>query len=299
MTITARVIADSVSPQGIRLTTLQLRYPKFIHGEAKTHRQIRISDLAYELLEEVGFMDDRDLSRNASSSRAIPVERLIQDVIDDPVVPLVWFKNKKGMQGTEVVSDSECERLIAEWLDARDYAVSSARRMLECGAHKQHINRVIEPFCHINVAVTATEWSNFFALRDHEDAQPEMRALAQEMRAAMLLSEPVLLRPGEWHLPYVNGDPAALLTQEEAIKVSVARCARVSYLTQEGKEPQITDDLALYDRLVGAVPLHASPAEHQATPDELLVVDVWARPYLHGNLRGWVQYRKTLPGECQ
>lgn len=262
-------------------------------------------------------------SRNASSSRAIPVERLIRDVIDDPVYPSFWGKNQPGMQ-----ADKECDDGVwltphegegkeffsreAAWSVARDYAIEAAQAFADAGYHKQIVNRLLEPFCHINVVVTATEWANFFALRCHPDAQPEMRMLAEAMRAAMGASQPRLLRPGEWHLPYFDPEKDDVgnwlgsrmkpieLAQETCIKISVARCARVSYLTQDGRRPSIEEDLALYERLVASVPLHASPAEHQATPDvnigNEVGGDIWARPKLHGNFRGWVQYRRTLPG---
>jgi thymidylate synthase-like protein len=308
MTITARIIADSVSPQGIRLTTMQLRYPKFIHGEFMTHRVF---------------------SRNASSSRAIPVGRLIQDVLDDPAMPVFWGKNKTGMQAAEELTGREKDNAIAVWLNARDGAVLWAKQIAAEGVHKQIVNRIIEPWCHINVVVTATDWANFFALRRHPDAQPEMRALADAMHTAMRTSTPVPLRPGVWHLPYVEFDEqvSSYCIEPTAwpplpVKLSVARCARVSYLTHEGKPPNVEDDLKLYDRLVGSVPLHASPAEHQATPDTFeplwawlnqdrppnvneiatklgfIRVEGWRHVREHGNLRGWRQFRKTLLGEC-
>lgn len=308
MTIAAKIIADSISPAGVRLTTMQLRYPKFIHGEFMTHRVF---------------------SRNASSSRAIPVARLLADVVQDKVYPSHWGANKPGMQadaehsapvalrvpvGPDAVvgipgTQGEEVSREAAWDMARQAAVDFAEALARAGYHKQIVNRLIEPFCHINVVVTATEWSNFFALRDHEGAQPEMRALAREMRAAMMLSEPAKLAPGEWHLPYVT--PENFLTvgrravdqthlNNTLIRLSVARCARVSYLTQDGKQPEIADDLQLYERLVGAVPLHASPAEHQATPDtQWADGETWSNLQLHGNFKGWVQFRKTLLGECQ
>lgn len=292
MTITAKIICDSVSAENVRLTTLQLRYPKFIHGEFMTHRVF---------------------SRNASSSRAIPVERLIQDVIDDPVYPSFWGKNQPGMSANE-----ECNTVIETgstgisgreiclsreeaWGLARNNAVSQARAFAKAGYHKQIVNRLLEPFCHINVVVTATEWSNFFELRLHKDAQPEMRLLAEVIRRARHLSEPRPLKFGEWHLPYVSEDTVQSDENDQEawalrIRLSVARCARVSYLTQDGKTPNIEDDLKLYDRLVGAVPLHASPAEHQATPDQRYEhsSSSWRNSALHGNFRGWQQYRKML-----
>lgn len=293
MTIKATVIADSISEPSPRLTTFQLKYPKFIHGEFMTHRVF---------------------SRNASSSRAIPVKRLIQDVMDDPAIPIHWGANQKGMQ-----ADKECDVRVpvygwgggtdrtneGAWLLARDNAVKAATAFDICGYHKQIVNRLLEPFVHINVVCTATNYSNFFALRRHKDAQPEMKALADAMWEAMESSEPVFMETGSWHLPYVTNDDWTSLQRrvgmihEVAVdlgrRVSVARCARVSYLTQDGKEPSIEEDFRLYDRLVGSVPLHASPAEHQATPSSLL-----SSQDLGGNLGyGWVQFRKTLPGECQ
>lgn len=274
--ITAKIIADSVSNQGVRITTMQLRYPKFIHGEFMTHRMF---------------------SRNASSSRAIPVERLIKDVMDDPAMPIHWGKNQKGMQARE-----ECNEIVEfqhfkhtreeAWLRARDLAIAAARSFHAAGYHKQIVNRIIEPWCHINVVVTATEWSNFFHLRCHPDAQPEMRMLAEAMREAMDNSTPI---NDNRHLPYIAEDERHVVFHRDIFRdiltrLSVARCARVSYLTQEGKKPAIAEDLALYDRLMGAQPLHASPAEHQA---ESTHPDTWS-----GNFRGWVQFRKTLDGEC-
>lgn len=316
-TISAKVICDSVSPAGVRLTTLQLRYPKFIHGEFMTHRVF---------------------SRNASSSRAVPVERMIQQVLDDPVVPLRFGRNRSGMQAEEWFEDGDLidfereetyrsgpddsdsdyfEKITCAeaWRWSMIDAVNNARAFIKAGVHKQHINRLLEPFAHIDVVVTATDWANFFALRRHPAAQPEMRALADAIWDAREASTPVRLKPGMWHLPYVSaedgpemvGPYTVFLSSKipQLIKLSIARCARVSYSNHEGRRPSLEEDLALCDRLVGAAPVHASPAEHQATPDEWLLYPytsnldgAWAKPHLHGNLRGWVQYRKTLPGEC-
>lgn len=295
MTISAAVVCDSISSQGIRLTTLQLRYPKFIHSEFMTHRVF---------------------SRNASSSRAIPVERMIADVLEDPAMPVFWGKNRPGMQAVEEMSEDEKQEAIAIWLSARTDAVRQARRLSAMGAHKQIVNRVIEPWCHINVVVTATDWANFFALRRHEAAQPEIHALADAMWDALDRSEPTLLRGSEWHLPYFDKSrdmdllppkPISVWGQSHrswlnslAIKLSVARCARVSYLTHDGKTPDVDADLRLYDRLISSVPMHASPAEHQATPDHQWFnseLEGWVHQHEHGNFRGWRQYRKMLPNE--
>lgn len=306
MTISAKVIADSVSEQGVRLTTLQLRYPRFIHAEFMTHRVF---------------------SRNASSSRAIPVQRLIDDVVKDPAIPIYWGKNQPGMQAEGELQDRERTLAWQNWMRGLDYAVGTARALADLKLHKQIVNRLLEPFSHINVICTATEWENFFSLRDHEDAEPHIRDLARAMRKAMNESEPTLLRPGQWHLPYVDtqirddGEQSyeirlthpddevqgtTFVSLEEARKISAARCARVSYLTHDGRAPSIEEDLALYERLVGSQPLHASPTEHQATPDREVIPEAtspefywlrWSRPNLHGNFEGWIQFRKTLPNE--
>lgn len=294
MTISAKIIADSISPDAIRLTTMELKYPRFIHAEFMTHRVF---------------------SRNASSSRAIPVEKMIQAVLDDPAMPIYWGKNQPGMQAKVELEGDEKRAAMRAWLDGMNQAVQCAHRLIDLGVHKQIANRMIEPWSHITVVVTATEWSNFLHLRDHEDAQPEIAELARCVRAELVLGNPVLLQPGEWHVPYVTPKDVETIcnyisnkvdTFDEYIKiarqVSAARCARVSYLTHDGKAPDIETDLALFERLVGSSPLHASPTEHQATPDGQYHVkggglEQWQNPALHGNLTGWVQHRKLLPGE--
>lgn len=310
-TISATKVAHSKHAiTGKEICTLLLRYPRAIHAEFMTHRQF---------------------SRNASSSRAIPVSKLIKDVLDDPFVPLHWGKNQKGMQATE-----ECTALITRkdrpfgenftnreaWLDAMLQAVQWAQAFDEAGYHKQIVNRLLEPFSHITVVVTATEWSNFFALRDHPDAEPHIRRLAQVMKIAMEASEPKILQPGEWHLPfadsdedsakawsYANGDTGGAgpldveVWLDALVKLSVARCASTSYKTVDGFDMMVERAVDLHDKLVASTPLHASPCEHQAYADE--VIEKFGSGFigyqnenLHGNFVGFCQYRKTLPMEC-
>lgn len=310
-TISARIVADSIGESSKRLTTFLLRYPRWIHAEGRTHRKLLIS----EEVVTPSLMEDPNLSRNASSSRAIPVERMIEDVRRDPAVPMYWGANQRGMQAGE-----ECDNLVTyydynedmavksarekAWLHARDHAVVMARAFAEAGYHKQIVNRLLEPFSHINVVVTATEWTNFHALRDHEMAEPHIRLLSQRMQIAANESEPKVLRPGEWHLPFVTPHEIELLgSTEAAIPLSVARCARTSYRTHDGRKPNFGEDMKLARVLLGSAPLHASPAEHQARPDinvgSEVDGDVWRDRNLWGNLKEWVQYRKTLAGECQ
>lgn len=295
MTITAKVICDSICKHSkIRITTLELEYPRFIHSEFMTHRVF---------------------SRNASSSRAIPIMKMIQAVIDNPAMPIHWGKNQAGMQAREQLEDRYQLQAQLLWKAARDSAVEHARTMMALGAHKQIVNRILEPFTHIRVIVTATDFANFFALRDHEDAQPEIRELARVMKAAMETSTPKSLGLGEWHLPYLDDEDLAninnhmaesSITRHEpnkgdvcmmACAVSAARCARVSYLTHNGERPTLEKDLELYRHLVNANPPHMSPCEHQATPDTHDACEGWHRLDLQANFSGWVQFRHLIKGE--
>lgn len=266
-TISATIILDSVSPHGARLTTMELVYPRWIHGQVMTHRVF---------------------SRNASSSRAIPTERLIRAIEEDTAIPVFWGKNQAGMQAdgewdamVRVDSGEAISRKKA-WLRARDSAIASARAFAEAGYSKEIVNRLLEPFSHIRVLVSATEWANFFALRDHADAQHEIQLLARSMRNAMEASSPVQRLS---HLPYL-GDTRADLDRTTRFKISTARCARVSYKTHDGDTPTIDQDLALYDRLMGGNPIHASPAEHCAVVSN-------TRGFKK-NFRGWTQFRHLV-----
>lgn len=275
MSIEAKIIRDSVSPEGIRLTTMQLKYPRIIHAEFMTHRVF---------------------GRNASSSRAIPIQVQIQHIINDPAEPMAWGSNKPGMQaGAELTGFSHwlTRRM---WHFAKRCAIFAARMSLRAGAHKQIANRLLEPWSHISVVVTSTDWSNFYALRDHEDADPTIRALAVAMKSAHDRSIPDRLIPGMWHLPYVRATEEGDV--ETRKKMSAARCARVSYMTHDRKAPSLEQDLKLFDQLVGNAPVHASPLEHQATPDKRWSRDRWSHREQHGNLRGWRQHRKMITGEA-
>lgn len=279
MTITAQIVLDSIGPDRQRLTTFRLSYPRFIHAEFMTHRMF---------------------SRNASSSRAIPVKRMIEMVKNDPATFVFWGSNKPGMQAGQELTGIKKWWVKTLWGFGCFMALLIARMMTWGGAHKQIINRILEPWGHITVLVTASNYTNFFALRAHPDAQPEIHALAVQMQELYLNSIPKPLANNEWHLPFVSDEEQASLSLSDAIACSVARSARVSYLTFDGKQPSIEKDLELYKKLVGSVPLHASPAEHQANPDSKKVRGKgWATPEQHGNLEGWIQYRKLLPDECK
>lgn len=297
--ISAEIIKDSVSTvSGIRLTTMKLRYPKFIHGELMTHRVF---------------------SRNASSSRAVPTLKLIEEAERDDLraEPVIFTKNQKGMQGVPMTPEETVEAR-ARWRRDALAAAQGARDAYYEGEHKQSVNRRIDTYTHINVVVSTTEIMNFFGLRLDAAADPTMRALAiAAFEAYKHVPPPLPLKPGEWHLPFIAPHEFQDLEDDEGrIAVSVARCARVSYLSFEtGKPSTLDEDEALYKRLLGMQPLHASPAEHAATPDEPIDCDhdehcqceildtfgsfgYWNHKNQHGNFSGWRQHRKMLSGEA-
>lgn len=281
MTISAIILADSLHPNGSRLTTFQLRYPRFIHAELMTHRMF---------------------SRNASSSRAIPVAKFLSAMREEPAMPEVWYKNKPGMQGTELMTEAEVKQAKAIIGIMRDTCAAGIDALDKLGLHKQTANRYGEPWHHISVIISGTEWANFFALRDHPDAQPEFGILARKMREVYDGNKPTALKEGQYHLPYITPSELEDLGIESALKCSVARCARVSFNNHDGTAPNWVKDVELHDKLVVARPLHASPAEHQAQViPRLTGSDAEFLPeedLVRGNFaRGWVQYRKTLAHE--
>lgn len=300
MTERAIILADSIATGCQRVITAELYYPWMIHPEFMTHRTF---------------------SRNAASSRAIPILTFIDALRRDPAMPARWGLNGRGMQDKGEMSAKGQEEAKKIWFAAMESAINHAMLMyrLEEAPHKQIVNRLLLPFAHIRVVMTST-WdglSNFLALRYHKDADPTIQSLATQLLHAIRASRPERLKHGEWHLPYITPEEraaAALAPPEMAeeamrtlLRFSVARCARTSYRLHDGSTARPSDDLLLHDKLVGQVPLHASPAEHQVTPDRVFIghasindnkpKKVWAQPELHGNTPGWCQYRKTLPGE--
>ncbi len=287
----AKVIAHSISPDGITLITMEIEYPRIILAELNTHRM---------------------LVKNSASSRAIPVEAMHKTIMENPFIPLYWGANQPGMQASGEIEDKQAGERT--WLDARDWALSAAQALLKINLHKQISNRLTEPFMIMKTVISGTEWGNFFHLRDHEAAQPEFRYLAQLMRKAQTESHPVLLKHGEWHLPYINSvrnengkliyldNQGIELTLEQARKISAACCAQVSYRRLDDTVEKCYN---IYKRLVETTPVHASPVEHQACPIDLqgkfqegvthMTKDgmLWSGPF-----RGWIQFRKLIPNEA-
>lgn len=326
MAYDAKVIADSVSESGKRLTTLEVTFPRLVLAEFNTHRVF---------------------SRNSASSRAIPVQKQLQRVLDEPFVPEKFGINQPGMQSFRWLEGMKHELALEVWLAGRDRAASTAfelllgpsqaseifgynplrgfanEDMLRRGfddairlftreqkqvdleettilnVHKQLANRVLEPYMWHVVIVTATEWDNFFALRANPDAQAEIRRPAELMLSAMERSSPQLKREGEWHLPFLQPEEQQMLEEDldNTLRVCCARCARVSYLTHDGTR-DIEADISLYIRLVNGG--HMSPLEHVATPSSFKIPALGKVEYgdkVHGNLVGWKQLRKFITNE--
>lgn len=321
----AKIIKDSISPDGYRFTTVEATYPRFVHSELMTHRIF---------------------SRNTASSRAIPVEKTLTKVLDDPVLPVYWGANQSGMQAEAELSEDEQQNAETIWLETRDIAVLGVVKLLggidqlkskalsetvreiesdvkldspaaplNIPLHKQIANRILEPFLWHTAIISSTEWENFYALRAHEDAQPEIRVIAELLRDEFAASKPEPINYGEHHLPLLQEDERDL-PQDIKIRIAIGRCARISYLTHEGVR-EIEKDIELYDRLVQSG--HMSPLEHVARPwnadewvlcrdlqsvvferaeiPDLRKTQITNELEFDGNLRGWHQHRKDVPHE--
>lgn len=263
--LSAKVIADSIDPDfGVRLTTIEATMHRFVLAEFNTHRVF---------------------SRNSASSRAIPIDKQISRVLQTPAYPVEFGTNQPGMQAGPPLEGIALLTAKDMWFEAAKAAVNFARELQDLGVHKQVTNRLLEPFMWHTVIVSSTEWENFFHQRCSPLAQPEIRCAAELIQEAYNSSTPKKLGAGEWHTPYILDDEQEW-SWEEKKRISAARCARVSYLTQNG-ERDPAEDLKLYERLVSADPPHASPLEHVATPFEF---DAYRAPQL-GNFDHWLQLR--------
>lgn len=329
--ISVKIVADSISPSGSRITTFELEYPRIIHSELMTHRL---------------------LSRNAMSSRAIPINKMIDQVRNDPAMPVKFGKNQPGMQdagehGAYVMYEWDGLTYVntAEmvWRAAGQSACIFAEAFSNAGYHKQIANRLLEPYQRMKTVVTATDWNNFFWLRVDQDADPTIYELAKAMKEASDNSIPDPLEPGQWHTPYVDHvygfediddkecavfegycvldeeNKPVMLTLEEALAISASCCAQVSYRVLNTSKEKALD---IYEKLVSGNKVHASPFEHQATPmveyrkiensDYLTIGHInfprdpssWEEGITHvdrkgqlwsGNLRGWRQHRQLVP----
>jgi len=302
----AQIITDSITPYGptTRLTSIYVVFPKMILGERNRHRGFSLSD---------------------RSSRAVPPEKLIQEVRNDPAMPAKFRRRTKGMGGGEELTGEELSKAKDTWVISADEACISAEDLLKHDLAKEIINRPLDPYIRMHSLMTATRdvWLNFFGLRLDSGADPTIQVLAQKCFEAYKQSTPQTLHPGQWHLPFINENDWAILNEGKpipecgpgfvinhpALRLSAARCAHLSYNDLEtGQRMTIDRALTIYDKLVGSQPIHASPLEHQATPDKWYgyknIYDhvngrgFWENPHQHGNLHGWRQFRKMIPNEA-
>ena len=265
----AKIIEDSINPVGKRLTTFEITFPRIVLAELNTHRLF---------------------SRNSASSRAIPVAKMLERVKTDPFIPVWWGKNQKGMQAAEELTGWHLEQAQRDWLSARDKMVEKVEHLQNLDVHKQIANRLLEPWLWHTAIVSATDYGNFFAQRCDPMAQPEIRVVAEMMRDLYFTSTPNPLEPGQWHLPYTTAEDRAEARERDIDirSISVARCARVSYLSQDGIR-DLSEDVRMYNRLTTGG--HWSPFEHVAYAK----CDAsWS-----GNFAGFSQYRKAFAGEMR
>jgi thymidylate synthase ThyX len=274
VSIYAKVIADSISPRGDRLTTMEVQCHRFVLAEFNTHRAF---------------------SRNSASSRAIPFKKQLERMEELGLAyPLRWPREQKGMQGGDEFDNEDIVQFRRLWEMSARSMVDAARAAHGAGLHKSVVNRLLEPFMWHKIIVSATEWENFFSQRVSPLAQPEIRVVAEKMMTALYKSEPDELDYGDWHTPYIQpGENLEVDHQNDLLRISAARCARVSYLTHEGKR-DLNADIDLYEKLVTASPPHWSPLEHVATPTSGLGDNNGT-----GNFSGWRQLRHyLLPGNA-
>lgn len=324
--IKATVICDSISEQGQRITTVEVEVPRIVLAEMNTHNAI---------------------SKNCSSTRAITIAKAIQQIEENGFEPVYWGEKQSGMSARNELSEENLELSKMYWRRAKRNAIRSVKNLDFFRTHKQIAGRLLEPFQMVKQVLTATDWDNFFNLRIHPDAQPEILMLAYKIYKALEASCPTVLRAGEWHLPYVeisqtddvfetyyyvwNVDTTGTetdgykdeerLTLEEAQRVSASCCAQTSY---RKSDTSLEKAVTVFDRLVTADVLHASPFEHLATPvlprkqpssknscgidiSQCVnlegIMDTWQQGITHlkrngqfgsGNLTGWISYRHLL-----
>ncbi|MEN9275802.1 MAG: hypothetical protein Q6K17_04605 [Gloeomargarita sp. GMQP_bins_5] len=284
---------------GDRITTVLLtRFPYTLIQELATHRLLRQGGLVEVLGDTNPFTEWT--SRSSGSTRAIPVERVIQRILEDPFIPQ-FSRHQKGMQGVEVNDpdfQAENERV---WQAALEQNIALARQLAAQGVHKQHVNDLLKPFLRIPILITATEWENFFYLRTDKPCRPEFRAWAIGIQQALQASQPQTLQPGEWHIPFGDQMPPGLSLAEQ-LQVATARCARLSYATHDGKR-DVQEDFRLYHQLLQDG--HLGPFEHSAmavddyltTPQKIPCyahVPGRATPVFTRNFRGFYSYRAMV-----
>lgn len=315
-----RIERFSVSPEGVELITFVSRFARCVLAESATHRNN--SDTCGT--EDYSYCErtiTKDISRNTASSRAISSKRMVEAVEKYPYMP-AWTLEQKGMQGAHTDNATTIANANQEWLDARAAMIHHATNLNKLGIHKQDCNRLLEPWAWTEQVITSSKWDNFFALRCHEAAHPAIRKIARMMFVARQQARamkpefqqgtPVRLKHGEWHLPFIEhgkqtefnwkpqflSEHGGIIAREEiplVVRNSCVRCAWVSYSNHDRVGTQEAMDSTWNKATNHSGPMHASIFEHQATPITELVFNKF--PHLQGNLSGYIQLRKLLPGE--
>lgn len=307
--ISATIIKDSINAvTNDRLTTFVLVFPRFINAEILRHRMLSFNSASSRAIPTSKIIQDilnntavpEFWGKNQSGMQAY-------EELDDLIQSVYSHTETSGgnLSGETPVYITPKEAAKKEWFKMRDRAIKSVKLLSsDINLHKQIANRIIEPWHNIKLIVSGTEWENFFALRANADAQPEFRVLAEMMLEVYNKSIPEVKRPvserfstlnvpslkinfNNWHIPYEDRMPEEI-SKEQKLKISVARCARISYLTQDGEIDQ-NKDYELFNRLTGSG--HFSPTEHIAFPIE--------ESKMVGNYKGWFQYRKLIPNETK
>ena len=305
----AEIVAHSVAENsGKEIVTVKVKYGLIVHSEFLRHRQ---------------------LSRGVKSNRAIPCATIRKEVLSNPYIPLVFGKNKRGMQSSEPMCFEGVGRALFK--AARYPAVFFHYVLDKMGLHKQVCNRLLNPWQWVEETITATEWQNLYALRIHDAAQADVREVVECIKEVIDKNREFgvvqKLKPGEWHVPYVStrrykkdgeleyfDNDWTKLSVEDALVCSAARCARSSYNKHDGTSTTLSTDAPLFETLLKDSPKHASPVEHQATPMQVPYNEHWHTDgsvgwiegvthvdkmgnYWSGNFCGWVQYRQLIPNE--
>lgn len=319
MTVSAKLIEDSVSAvTGIRMMTYEIEVPRIVWSEMMTHRM-----LSRNAASSRAIPFDKMLTQlEGIPSRFGANQAGMQDKGEDYHAPINGDYNQRH----------ECfEQLtpVQAWDRAKTDAIDHSAGFKEAGYHKQVYNRLTEPFQMIKAVVSGTEWPNLFWLRNDKAADPTIAELAYLMYAEAIASEPTVLQAGHWHMPYVDweftvdgqcfkdGD-GNHISIDDALKLSTARCAAVSY---RNVDYDLNKSQEVFDRLLGTDKKHSSAFEHCAkVMDESVErlafsgmstnLPFWPSTWEHGishvdwdgnlwsgNLRGWIQYRKTIPNE--
>jgi thymidylate synthase ThyX len=235
----AQILADSLNREtGDRWVTFEIsNFPKVLLQELNTHRM---------------------LSRNAASSRAMPIVKVIERVKTSPYIP-TFRENQRGMVGRVLEDQDRFNQSVEIYQKALGDAIHHAEQLAAMSIHKEAVNRLLEPFMTVPVIISGTEWHNFFRLRTSPDATPDFQAVALLLEQLYQTYQPTPLQVGEIHGIYAEAIPDDF-TMLDRLKVMSARAARISYKNHGSSVIDVQKDLQLADNLISDG--HLSPLEH-------------------------------------